>query len=71
MWKIAIRLKCTITNFFLLGTRSTQIGKYRNVKLPEGCAGLPKVPKPPLNAWGANNPPPISSVRQSVNDSER
>lgn len=28
------------------------------VVLPEGCAGLPKVPKPALNAWGASNPPP-------------
>lgn len=26
--------------------------------LPVGCAGFPNVPSPPLNACGANNPPP-------------
>lgn len=26
-------------------------------RIPDGCAGLPNVPKPLLNACGANNPP--------------
>lgn len=28
--------------------------------VPDGCAGLPNVPNPLLNACGANKPPPIA-----------
>lgn len=31
--------------------------------VPDGCAGLPNVPKPLLNACGANRPPPDFNIR--------
>lgn len=46
-----------------MGTRRTEQTETDHIQLvgnehdaPDGCAGLPR---PPPNAWGANNPPPV------------